>query len=118
MKSSKSNPTFLPIEKRPNYMTYGTYVAFRDFIENQKKQAHRDYCIASDYTHEWAYNGSSPPQFNRTCEVLPTKVRDFMWENYRTQIRYYNDMLEQLKHAAKMSNSLHPNPEMRKFWET
>lgn len=98
------------------HMKYNTFVVLRDFLEEQKKRAHRDYVIAADHSYEWAYDGMSPPQFKRTCKVLPQSVREFMWENYRQQMRYYEDMLAQLRYAAGESNRTHPNPEMRAFW--
>lgn len=97
-------------------MKYNTFIVLRDFLEEQKKRVHREYCIAADHSYEWAYDGMSPPQFNRTCKVFPQSVRDFMWQNYNKQMQYYEDMLKQLRYAAEESNRTHPNPDMRKFW--
>ena len=102
--------------KSKPHMKYNTYVVLRDFLEEQKKRAHRDYGNVADHSYEWEYDGSSPPKFNRG-KVLPQSVRDFMWQNYNTQMRHYEDMLKQLRYAAEESNRTHPNPEMRAFWQ-
>ena len=97
------------------HMKYNTFVVLRDFLEEQKRRVHHEYINAADHTYEWEYDGSSPPKFNRG-KVLSLSVRDFMWKNYQQQMRYYEDMLKQLRYAAEESNRTHPNPDMRKFW--
>lgn len=97
-------------------MKYHTFVTLRDYIEERKKQIHMEFCTAADLSYEHQYDGISPPKFKRGCKVLPNSVRDFMWENYRRWMRYYDDMLKQLRYAAAESNRQHPNPEMRAFW--
>lgn len=98
------------------HMKYNTFVILRDFLGEQKRRVHHEYINAADHTYEWDYDGMSPPQFKRTCKVLPQSVRDFMWKNYQKQMQYYEDMLKQLRYAAEESNRTNSNPNMRKFW--
>lgn len=113
---SKSKKKTVPVAEVP-YMKYNTYRVLRDFLEEQQKKAHRDYITAAEHSYEWDYDGMSSLQLKkRECKVLPQSVRDFMWKNYKTQIRYYEDMLKQLYYSAQESNRTHPNPEMQKFW--
>ena len=107
------------MKKTPKHphMKYNTYVVLRTFLEEQKTKAHAEYCIAANLTHGQKYDDNSyPPKFDRDGKSLPETVRNFIWENYRKQVNYYNDMLEQLRYAAEVSNSTHPNPEIRAFW--
>jgi hypothetical protein len=103
------------ILKNP-HMKYNTYAVLRDWIKQQQVLAHRAYCDAANLTYAAKYDGMSPPQFDREGKSLPNSVRDFLWENYRKQMQYYEDMLNQLYYAAQESNRTHPNPEMRAFW--
>ncbi len=98
------------------HMKYNTYAVLRDWIRQQKEFAHRAYCDAANLTYATKYDGSTSPQFDRNVKSLPNSTRDFMWENYKKQMEYYEDMLKQLYYAAQESNRTHPNPEMRKFW--
>lgn len=103
------------ILKHP-HMKYNTFAVLRDMIERAKEKAHQEYVIAADFTYGHEYDGLSQPQFRRGCKVLPNSVREFMWENYRQLMAYYEDMLKQLHYAAIESNRTHPNPKMREFW--
>jgi hypothetical protein len=105
------------VEPKPlPHMKYNTYVVLRDWIKKQQVLAHQAYCDAANLTYATKYDGHSAPEFDRGSKHLPNSVRDFMWENYRKQMRHYEDMLDQLHYAAQESNRTHPNPLMRQFW--
>jgi hypothetical protein len=82
-------------------MSYETYGCLRSFLEKQKEVFHAEYVIA-------VYHFGRGDKF--------TKAKDCMYKTYLRRIANTNDMLEQLRYAAGMSQGQNASAEEKAFW--
>jgi hypothetical protein len=82
-------------------MSYETYAYLRNYLEKQKEVFHEEYCVA-------IYHFGRGDKF--------TKAKDCMYKTYLKRIANIDDMLEQLKYAAGMSQGPNASAEEKAFW--
>lgn len=92
-----------------SYMTYMTLARFQGYIDDCKNKAHMAYCAATNLIDGLEFDPDKDDKIEFTKKGNPKiwdlkqEAKEIAWNSYRSQVRFYDDMFNQLQYAYSIS---------------
>lgn len=92
-----------------SYMTHVTFSHLQDHIKDCKNKAHAEYCASANLIDGLEFDPDEHDKIEFTKKGNPRiwdlkqEAKEITFDSYRTQVRFYDDMLKQIEYAYSLS---------------